>query len=400
MNGSSGVPVRQPHLSVFLGVGLRPFFLAAGLWAAVALAMWIAMLNGQISLPSRFDPLDWHIHEMLFGFVMATVAGFLLTAIPNWTGRQPVHGWLLGGLAGLWLLGRVVCLVSDWMPGWVSVAADLSFPVALAGVVAREIVAARNWRNLMIVAPVTLFGVANLLMHLQAAGVDVPPGVGWRLGLIAALILISVIGGRIVPAFTRNWLMARGKRGNDLPAAPGWVDRAALGALHAGLLVWALLPDLHPLGWLLIGAAALNALRLARWRGIATGAEPLLAVLHVGYAWLVLGVALLGIALLVPSFPRSAAIHALTAGAIATTILAVMTRATLGHTGRRLTAGAATVAIYGLILVASLLRVAAAWAGGDAMPLLIAASIAWTAAFGLFAVVYGPMLVGRRQPQN
>ena len=395
--GNSRSPGSAGHefLSMFLGAGFRPFFLAAGIWATVALALWICILNGQLSLPSRLDPLEWHIHEMLFGFVMATVAGFLLTAISNWTGRPLVEGPLLGGLACLWLLGRIDCLVSDWVPVWLAIAADLSFPAALAGVAAHEIIAARNWRNLMIVAPVVLFGVANLLMHLEAAEVVVSPGLGWRLGLIAALILISVIAGRIVPAFTRNWLVARGIQAR-LPASPGWPDRAALGTLHTALLVWAFLPDLRPLGFLLIAAAMLNAWRLARWHGAATRAEPLLLILHIGYAWLVGGVALLGIALLVPSFPSSAAIHALTAGAIGTMILAVATRATLGHTGRKLVAGVATVAIYTLVTISALLRIAAAWGDSGATPLLVAAALAWITGFGLFTIVYGRMLLTRR----
>ena len=141
------------------------------------------MLTTGAALPSRFDPLTWHIHEMLFGFVMAAIAGFLLTAIPNWTRRLPVSGVPLAVLAGLWLLGRIVCLVSALIPAWIAAAADLSFPVVLVGVVAREIIAGRNWRNLPMVAPVSVLGVANLLMHLEAEDVGIPSGLGWRLGL-------------------------------------------------------------------------------------------------------------------------------------------------------------------------------------------------------------------------
>ena len=263
-------------------------FSPPGLWSAVALALWIVMFVTGTAVPSRFDPLTWHIHEMLFGFVMAAIAGFLLTAIPNWTDRLPVSGGPLALLAGLWLLGRIACLVSALVPAWIAVAADLAFPVALVGVVAREIVAGRNWRNLPMVAPVSVLGIANLLMHLEADGVAVPSGLGWRLGLAAVIVLISVVAGRIVPSFTRNWLAKR--PGSDLPAGHGWIDRVALGILHAGLIGWAFLPEFRPVGLLLLLGAALNLWRLLRWRGIATTAEPLLLVLHVGYAWLVLGV--------------------------------------------------------------------------------------------------------------
>jgi len=184
-------------------------------------------------------------------------------------------------------LGRIVCLISSFTPIWLAIAADLSFPAFLVAVVAREIVAGRNWRNLLLVAPVTVLGIANLLMHLEAHGVAIPSGLGWRLGLSAVIALISVVAGRIVPSFTRNWLVKRENR--DLPAIHGWVDRAALGTLHTALFGWAFFPDFRAVGVLLLFSAAFNLWRLSRWRGGAAFAEPLLFVLHVGYAWLVLG---------------------------------------------------------------------------------------------------------------
>ena len=250
---------------VFLTHGFRPFFLAAGLWAAAALTLWIVMLATGAALPSRFDPLSWHIHEMFFGFVMAAVAGFLLTAIPNWTKRLPICGFPLALLAGLWLLGRIACLISSLVPAWLAVAADLAFPAVLAIVVAREIITSRNWRNLPIVASVTVLGIANLLMHLEADGVAVPSGLRWRLGLAAVIVLISVMAGRIVPSFTRNWLAKR--QIVNLPAAPGAIDRAALGVLHVGLFAWVFLPEFRPVGVILLLGAALNLWRLLRWRG-------------------------------------------------------------------------------------------------------------------------------------
>ena len=385
---------RRP-VPAFLTQGFRPFFLAAGLWSATAIALWIVMFTTGIALPSRFDPLTWHIHEMLFGFVMAAVAGFLLTAIPNWTQRLPVSGEPLALLAGLWLLGRIACLVSALVPPWLATAADLSFPVILVAVVAREIVAGRNWRNLPMVAPVTVLGIANLLMHLEADGVAVPAGLGWRLGLAAVIVLISVVAGRIVPSFTRNWLAKR--RVSALPAAPGWIDRAALGALHAGLIGWAFLPDFSPIGVLLLLGATLNLCRLLRWRGGATAAEPLLLILHIGYAWLVLGAALLGLSMLDADLPASAAIHTLTAGAIGTMILAVMTRVARGHSGRDLSADRVTSLIYILIILAGITRVAAALAPGWTMPLLVVSAGLWISAFGVFLLVYGLILLLPRE---
>jgi uncharacterized protein involved in response to NO len=377
--------------------GFRPFFLATGLWSAVALAVWIVMFTTGTTVPSRFDPLAWHIHEMLFGFVMAAIAGFLLTAIPNWTGRLPVSGSPLALLAGLWLLGRIACLISALVPAWIAIAADLSFPVVLVGVVAREIVVGRNWRNLPMVAPVSVLGIANLLMHLEADGVAVPSGLGWRLGLATVIVLISVMAGRIVPSFTRNWLAKR--PGSDLPAGHGRIDRVALGILHAGLIGWAFLPEFRPIGLLLLLGAAINLWRLLRWRGFATAAEPLLLILHVGYAWLCFGAALLGAALLGADVPLSAAIHALTAGAIGTMILAVMTRATRGHTGRDLSADLVTVLIYCLVTLAAITRIVAAFGSTWTMPLLIMSAGLWIAAFAGFVLGYGPMLILPRRPR-
>ena len=262
---------------IFLSHGFRPLFLAAGLWSPAALLLWIVIFIMGGNLPSRFDPLAWHIHEMLFGFVMATIAGFLLTAIPNWTGRPPISGAPLALLASLWLLGPVVCIVSELVPAWFAAMVDLSFSTVLARLVAREILAARNWRNLAMIGALGVFGTANLLMHLEGAGVAVTAGLGWRLGLAAVIVLISVVGGRIMPSFTRSWLAKR--RVVHLPAMPGVVDQAALGTLHADLFAWVFLPDQPLVGLLLILGSGFNLWRLfalARRRGTrrATAADP------------------------------------------------------------------------------------------------------------------------------
>jgi uncharacterized protein involved in response to NO len=322
---------------------------------------------------------------------MATIAGFLLTAIANWTGRPPVSGAPLAVLAALWLLGRVCCLVSSFLPAWLAAAGDLAFPVLLTGVVGQEIIGGGNWRNLPMIGVLIVLGVANLLMHLEAAAVNVAPGLGWRLGLAAIILLLSVVGGRIVPSFTRNWLSKR--QIQNLPPAPGIIDRAALGTLHVGFFAWASTPDFSPIGWLLLTGAVLNLWRLLQWRGVATLPEPLLFVLHVGYAWMVLGAALLGLSMLDPDVPLTAAVHALTAGAIGTMTIAVMTRATRGHTGRELSADIVTSAIYVLISVAAIMRVAAAFGFSWSMWLLIGSACLWVAAFTSFVRCYSAMLL-------
>lgn len=374
--------------------GFRPFFLAAGVWSIAALAIWIVMLVTGITLPSRFDPLSWHVHEMIFGFVMAAIAGFLLTAIPNWTRRLPISGRPLGLLVGLWLLGRLICLVSALVPFWVALAVDLSFPAVLVAVAAREIVAGRNWRNLPMIVPVAVLGIANLLMHLETESFAVHAGLGWRLGLTAVIILISVVAGRIVPSFTRNWLTKHGA--STLPAAHGLVDRVALGILHLGLLGWAFDLDARYVGSMLLLGAGLNLWRMLRWRGSAAAAEPLLLVLHMGYGWLAVGAGMLGLATLGVIVPLGAAIHALTAGAIGTMILAVMTRTTLGHTGRSLSANRITGLIYILVGLAAVVRVATAFEADWTMPLLIASACFWIVAFGMFLLSYGPFLLRPR----
>jgi uncharacterized protein involved in response to NO len=240
-----------------------------------------------------------------------------------------------------------------------------------------------------------VFITADLLMHLEAAGVAIPGGLGWRLGLVAALQLISVVGGRIIPSFTRNWLMKRGH--SRLPVPHGPLDTAAIGVLHASLLLWAILPGLRASGLILILAAALNAWRLSRWVGSATLSEPLLFILHVGYAWEALGVALLGFSVVGASIPLASALHALTVGAIGTMLLAVMTRVSLGHTGRVLSASRPTVIIYLLINAAALVRIAASWSA-LAMTFIVVSGLCWIAAFGLFEIRYSPVLLAPRKP--
>ena len=345
-------------------------------------------------LPSRFDPLTWHIHEMLFGFVPATIAGFLLTAIPTWTGRRTIQGGRLAALIGVWVLGRIAVLLSRWLPIWLSATIDVSFLLLLSATVANEIIVSRNWRNVAMPLPLLVLAVANLLMYFEMAGVAVPPGLGWQLGLAAIMILISVIGGRIIPAFTRNWLTNRSSQ--HLPASHGLLDSGSLGLLHAGLIGWAFAPQFEPVGVLLILAAIANCPKLLRWQGLRTSAEPLLVILHVGYLWLIGGSALLGASMLTTLIPLPAAIHAITAGAIGTMILAVMTRVSLGHTGRPLHADRITDLIYILVTAAALVRIGAAFAATSYIWLLELSAVLWIAAFGTFVIRYAPFLVSAR----
>jgi len=371
--------------------GFRPFFLAAGLWAAIGILLWIPQYMGKLNVPTHLSPLDWHIHEMLYGYVAASVAGFLLTAIPNWTGRLPVSGGPLAGLALLWLAGRVALLVSAQIGGFVAALVDLSFLAALATVAAREVIAGKNWRNLRVLALLVILILGNIVFHAEvlAAGAG---NYGPRIAIAAVILMISLIGGRIVPSFTNNWL-ARNNPGR-LPVPFSRFDVVSIAASAVALFAWIAAP-MHVLcGGLLIIAGCLQAVRLMRWAGDRTLADRLVLVLHIGYAFIPVGFVLNGLATLTADVPATAGVHAWTAGAIGMMTMAVMTRATLGHTGQPLQAGRATQAIYGLLLVAALVRIVAAFMGS--IDLLEFAGFAWVAAFILFVVLYGPLLVMRK----
>jgi uncharacterized protein involved in response to NO len=383
---------RSADAPALLSAGFRPFFLAAGLWACIAMVVWILMLRGVFALPTAFDPITWHFHELLFGFVAAAIGGFLLTAIPNWTGRLPLQGWPLGTLVLLWLLGRAAVAVSAWTGPIVAAAADLAFLVALLAVVLREIAAGKNWRNLPMTIALALLVAANALIHAGTVGETAWIDFGKRLAIAVVIMLISLVGGRIIPSFTANWL--RRREAAALPVAFNRFDKATLGLSLIAWIGW-IVADLTPVTGALLDAAALaHAVRLVRWRGAATTPEPLLWILHVAYAWIPAGMALLGLSVWMPEL-FTTAIHALTAGAMGTMILAVMTRATLGHSGRELTAGKGTVAVFLLVQVAAAARIVAPFLDAGYAPALDLAGTAWIAAFALFVALYSPLYVRR-----
>jgi uncharacterized protein involved in response to NO len=323
---------------------------------------------------------------MLFGFLAAVVAGFLTTAVPNWTGRMPVIGGPLGALFGLWVAGRAAMLMAPDL-GAAAAGVDSLFLLVFASVVWREVLAGRNWRNLPVCALVTLFAAGNVVFHLDAE-------LGLRLGLAAISVLLALIGGRITPSFTTNWLRARGA--SALPKPFGAFDRLAMGLTALAAAGWAAAPTQPASGVLLLLAGFANVARLSRWRGVAA-AEPLLFVLHLGFAWLAVAQVLLGASLLAPDvIPRTAGIHALTAGAVGVMTLAVMTRASRGHTGRPLSADWATMAIYLAANLSAAVRVAAPFAESMRPMLLAVSALLWVAAFGGFALAYGRMLTQPR----
>lgn len=389
---TSAQQIRAFRGAALFSYGFRPFFLFGAAWAALAVALWVPMLSGHLALPTHLSPPDWHVHELVYGYVPAVIAGFLLTAVPNWTGRLPVVGTRLAGLFALWCIGRIALLISAWTGGVAAALVDMSFLVALATVIAREIVAGSNWRNLKVLAALGTLILGNGMFHLEALGA-ISGGYGMRAGVATTVLLIMLIGGRIIPSFTRNWLARR--PGTRLPVSFGMFDIIVM--LESGLVLglWVLMPHSELTGWLAVLVGCVNIARLVRWAGDRTLSEPLVLVLHVAYAFVPIGFLLLAFSILFPgAIPATGALHGWTAGCIGLMTLAVMTRASLGHTGRALTATPAVQAIYLCAVISALARICAAF-GLWRAPLLDIAAIAWVLAFGGFVWIYAPLLARR-----
>lgn len=378
----------------FFSNGFRPLFLLCALQALAIMSVWLLYLEGTVSIsaPPGWGAIAWHGHEMLFGFVGAAVGGFLLAAVSKWTGRPPVQGVPLILLSLLWIAGRLASWgVVTWSGSAqlaLLVLVNTGYWVVLAGLVAREVLSSGNRRNLVVVLALVIMGLFSLMFQM-----------GWvdRIHLLESQVLlvalmISLIGGRITPAFTRNWLMRRQADPRRMPAGFGWVDRAALGGSILATLTWvAQLPAIFS-GSLLLFAGAAQLLRLLRWRGFSSVAEPLLFALHLGYLWVGVGFLLLGSSRFTASVPVSAGIHAIGVGAMAGMILAVAARAALGHTNRELRAGAMMSLAFLAIHLAALVRVLAAFMPQQSLMML--AGAIWLLAFLLFAVRYLPILIG------
>lgn len=389
--------IRAHRGPAVLGSGFRPFFLLGAIWAVVAMLAWILVLAGTVRLPSGLGPVDWHVHELLYGYLPAIVAGFLLTAVPNWTGRLPVTGLPLLALVTVWAVGRLAVTIGLWLGPWLTAVLDLAFLASLIAIIARELIAGANKRNLPVLLLVGLLFCGNAVFHVEAARFG-SAEYGTRLGIAAILMLLMLIGGRIVPSFTRNWL-ARGKKSEQeagrLPASMGLFDGFAIAFAGLTLLSWLFSPW-SPITAVLAGLASLLHLaRLARWAGDRTLGEPLVTILHVGYLFVPSGFLLLAASHFTPTVQPIAALHAWTVGGIGTMTLAVMTRASLGHSGRTLHAGPTTSVIYVLIIAAVLARVVDGTSLGFG-GLRVLAGTFWVLAFSTFVVAYWPMLTRPR----
>lgn len=398
---TDGASIRRARLAAspaLLRGGFRPFFLGGALWALVAFVLFIFALSATITLPTAFGIIAWHRHEMLFGYLGAVIAGFLLTAIPNWTGRLPIAGAPLAALAGLWLAARIAVLCSAVIGGAIAATLDVGFFLVLAFVAGREVLAAHN-RNLPVVALVALLALADGLDHAEALGAPLPSGIGYRFAVAVIVMMIGLIGGRIIPLFTRNWLVKQGRTA-PLPGQPERFDAIVLVLTVLALNAWTFAPVANLTGLALLLAGATQAARLARWQGHRTLREPIVLILHVAYLWIPVGLVLLGLSIESEILPATAALHALTAGAMAGMTLAVMTRATRGHTGRDLAAGPMTTTLYVLITLAAALRVLAPVLPLSYITAIHTAALAWIGAFVLFIIAYGPMLALPRPDGN
>lgn len=378
------------------GRAFRPFFLAGSIHAALLVPLWTLVWIGVFPAPSWLAPSWWHGHEMVFGVVAAAIAGFLLTASPVWSGGPALTGAPLAALFGLWLAGRLAFAAAGALPAWIVAAVDVAFLPAVAVAVARTLWGSGQHRNHALVGVVVALGLADAVMHAEALGlVSGVAGRALRLAVDGVVVLLLVIGGRITPAFTQNALRRR-EIDRSVRSRP-WLDALVIAAAGVLAVAGAVAGRTPATGVLAILAGLAAALRLAGWQSWQTRSDPLLWSLHVGAAWLVVGLLLVGAGDLGAPIPASAGLHALTAGAMGATILAVMTRVGLGHTGRPLELPAGVVWCYALVNAGAVARVALGFAPAGAQRLLVVASgLAWAAAFGLFAVRYAPILLTPR----
>ena len=384
--------LREYRGPAVLSYGFRPFYLLGSLFAGLGILIWLPVFAGTLELSSHFIGRDWHVHEMLYGYLAAIITGYLMTALPNWTGKLPAQGGPLLVLLFAWLAGRVAVALSAHI-GWLAaLVIDNAFILLVALAAGREIVAGKNWQNLKVVVALAVLFAGNLIFHIEAHTQGVAD-VGMRIGIAVVIGLIMLIGGRIIPSFTRNWL-ARQKPG-PMPATIGPLDTANTAFAIAVLCLWVAVPYGPIPAAALLAAGVLQVVRLVRWVGYRTWGNPLVLIMHLAYAFVPAGFVLVGLSAF-GTVPPTAGLHAWTAGAMGAMTLAVMSRTSLGLTGRPRVASVSTQILYALVIFGALARVWSAVDVSSGTALLHAAGGAWAAAFLGFAVVYWPVLTGPR----
>jgi uncharacterized protein involved in response to NO len=377
------------------GRGFRPFFLLAAAYAVVFVPIWVCVLFGRIAAPQWLWLTAWHAHEMLFGFCAAAIAGFLLTSVPVWTGTTALAGRRLAALAALWLAGRVALAAAGGAPG-LAAAVDLAFLPALALAIGPPIYRAGVRRNFGFPLVLLALAAANALMHAEALGLaSGSAAAGLRAGVDLVALLVVVVGGRVAPSFTTNALRLAGS--TEIASPPAWAERVSVPAFLLFLAIDLALPASIWSGVAAMLAALVLAARMSGWRSTRVLGDPLVWSLHLGHAWVVIGLACLGAADLAAAWPRSVAVHALTAGAFGTMILAMMTRVALGHTGRPLVAPRSAVVAYALVTLAALLRtVGVATLPAETLPVIALGGVLWAGAFAAYLAGYATLLIAPR----
>lgn len=378
-------------------IGFRPFFLLAGMQAVFSVLVWILIYSGVITLNTVWhNPLFWHGHEMVFGFTVAVIAGFLLTAIPNWTSTQPINGIKLILLVGLWLAGRVAMNTSLFSTT-VTAIVDSAFLPALVCMLAPALIRAKAFTNMAFLVILGVLATFNILIHLsllQWVDIDVTNMLFFIIHLV--IVMIAVIGGRVIPFFTQNGLMFEGVR-VEVIRQP-LIDKAALGlTLLLAVVGFFQNFDGNVFAGLALITAVAHIVRLSRWHGLKTINIPILWILHLGYCWLVVGLILEGLHIWFYALSIHLVMHAFTIGAIGTMILGMITRVSLGHTGREIKAPIPIVVAYIVLQIAVAVRML----GGVFFENLYTESVVisgvlWAVAFAIFTVVYLPILISKR----
>lgn len=373
-------PIRSP----LLAKGFRPFFLLAAAFAALVVPLWVLALFGVIRVGGHLDPVTWHAHEMLFGFAGAVIAGFLLTAAGNWTGRETAVGGKLLALVLLWIAGRLAMTTGAGLPSWIASGIDLAFLPAVTLAIGVPIARAGSRRNYVVLAMLVAMSLANLALHAGAART------GLLVGVDVVALLMVVIAGRVVPMFTRNATRNDAVRSHPRLDAAAALSVAAVavadasGSASATFLTCSI-------------AAALVASRTVHWGARSAAREPLLWILHAGHAFIPVGLALRAASAVHPAIGASLGIHAITAGAIGALTLGMMARVALGHTGRPLVAPRPVAVAFGLVLAAALVRVGVPLVlPALTMTSLAVTAVLWALAFAIFAIAYAPILAAPR----
>lgn len=375
-----------PKFALF-NYGFRPFFLLAGVFGALSVPLWVGLYAGHVDMGLLAAASVWHGHEMIFGYASAAIAGFLLTVVPNWTDAKASKGFILVALTVLWVLGRVAFWAQGLLPYGLVMAADLLFLIGFIAVVIRPLIKPQYRRQLAFVFILMLMLAANIMTHLGVLGVDTFD-VDWAahgvsLGLDAVILLMTILGGRVIPSFTSSYLGHGDPNIKVLQRAK--LDRAVILATIAMLVVDQVLPASIAAGLIALLAAILHGVRLSGWQGLRTLGNPIVWVLHLGYMWIVVGLALKGLgdfALI----PAADAVHALTIGGIGTITVGIMTRAALGHTGRGIKAAPLIIASYVMISISALLRLAVPLLPDYSVELVMASGVVWTLAFAAYVV--------------